>query len=278
MASETNKAELALQGACSVIRGLLAGVERDEVLTRHRIGEALRKIKGARELYGGLGIDRVATELGVSKRYLYQHISVAEHWEEAVLKAQLEKTNRFGQPLSWSHLLALTAVSDAAARARLAEESLGNAWSVRELAEHIELRLAGGEMAHRSDSSGSRGRSSDAARAGGAVRAALKEGIDSGGRAVSEVRLFEETLGERLADADDPVDAELVARALQTFGELQARAESAITRLRGASDTASQRRVRVAREIVLPRETEEHAEEAEDTPAATRALRPKRGS
>ena len=273
MPSKASEENRALLGACSVIRGLLAGVERDEILTRHRVGVALLAIKQRRDTYGTQAVERVAEELGVGTRLLYQHITVAEHWTEVEIRVQVDKTNRFGQPLSWSHLLALTRIDDANARIALVDDCLGNAWSVHELTQQVEQHVASA-MAQQDN----RPRSSDAARAGEAVRAALKEGIHSGGRAVSDVRLFEEALGERLADADEPVDDELLGRALRTFEELQARAESAIARLREARMTASQRRVRVARTtgpmIAVPREaaTDEERDPADTGPGTVRRL------
>ena len=253
---------MALLGACSVIRGLLAGAERDEVLTRHRAGEALRTLKRAPETYGTQSVERVAAELGMSARVLYRYIAVAESWSESQLKVEIDRTNRFGQPLSWSHFLALAKVDDARSRALLIDECLANAWSVRELTQRMQAvaeRAAGRERNR-----------------GEAVRAALNEWIHTGDRAVTDLRVFADALGDRLAEPGDPIDEQLLARAVETFEELQAHAESTLGQLRGAYQT--RRRLRCGpddHDGVTTAEVSSHddSDDAGSPPVASRRTR-----
>jgi len=243
-ASREDTVSLALLGVCSTIRGLLVGAERDEVLTRHRVGEVLRAIKRSPHTYGKQSVERVAAELGMSAPVLYRYIAVAENWSAAELAAQMEKTNRFGQPASWSHFVALTKARDRASRLALLYESLANSWSVRELTQRMD----------RMDPA--TGHGADAVHAGEPVSAAFKEGVQTGGRAIADLRTFTDALDERLADSSEPVDDALLERVLDTFEELQVRVEAAIARLRGARQ--SQQRLRCAAPAF------EEAEGAED--------------
>ena len=223
-----DRADLALLGVCSVVRGLLSGATRDEVLTRYRVGEALRMVKGMPHTYGTQSVERIAAELGLAAPVLYRYIAVAESWSPEDLKRQTEKTNRFGQPLSWSHFLALTRAPESA-RVPLLDKCLENAWSVRDLRLRIE-RLAKKRSAERAG-----------ARAADAVHTALREGIQNAHRAVAEFRALVETLDDRSTGLEDPIDAELLARAVETLEELHAGAEATLVLLRGAGQ--SQRRI-----------------------------------
>ena len=75
-------------------------------------------------------MERAAEELGVAARILYRYIEVAQNWSEEDLKAQLQKTNRFGQPLSWTHFLALSRTRGLPERTRLLDQCLDNAWNI----------------------------------------------------------------------------------------------------------------------------------------------------
>ena len=241
-----------LLGVCSTIRGLLAGADRDEVETRHRAGLALRLVRGAPQTYGQHAVEGVADELGLSARTLYQCINVAECWSAEELRAELEKTTRFGMPLSWSHFVHVAAVRDGRLRASLLDRCRDNVWSVRELAQRIK------------ETSLSRApRAGDGLHDGEAVRAALAEGIETADRAVDDVRLFERALEERLADVGGLIDDDLLDRAEQTYAELQARAEGALARLRAAR--LSQRRIRLGGNGQAPRARLSAPDEEEPT-------------
>jgi len=213
-----DRAGLALLGVCSVVRGLLSGAARDEVLTRYRVGEALRMVKAMPQTYGTESVERVAAELGLSAPMLYRYIAVAESWSAEDLKRQAQRTNRFGQPLTWSHVLALTRAPESA-RPGLIDRCLANAWSVRDLKRRLD-RLAM--------------QRSDGARAANAVHVALREGIQNAHRAVTGFRALVETLDDRAAGPEEPMDAELLARAVEELEALHAGAEVALALLRGA--------------------------------------------
>jgi hypothetical protein len=224
-------AQHALQGVSNTVRGLLYGADRDEVQTRYTVGELLRRVKGTPQTYGTRAIEHRAEELGFSMCALYRYISVAECWSKEDLSLLLDRTNRFGRPLSWSHLVALTSVAENAREAIL-HECLENAWTARELEHRV-------EMEQRPPS-----RDSDAAHTGEPVHAALKEGIQTLGRAVADVRMFSQALSHRLGDLATPINGRLIARALDVLNEARTELDAAEAQLKVATD--SQKRLRVA--------------------------------
>jgi len=231
---ESERVSTRLLGVCSVLRGLLAGATRDEVLTRHRVGTVLRDIKSATGTYGEHAVERAATELGVTVPTLYRHLAVAEAWSAEELRALIDHTDRFGQPLSWSHFVTLTRAPDPVARQALFEHCIEEAWSVRDLAFHLTEGPA----------------LENATEAVTPVREALAEGIRNATRAAVDVGIFAEALADRLMDDEPKHDAELFTRAIGAFEELRHRAEATLAQLHAANH-ASESRVRSAPSVRL---------------------------
>jgi hypothetical protein len=233
---------------CVAIRELMARATRDEVAARHQIGLRLRRLKSLPDKYGEHAVDRVANELGVGTATLYRCATVAGNWTSAELHILMKRTNRAGEPLSWSHLLALTHAHSAQLRQRWAERCLDESWSVRELRQHITGAVAA--------QPGEEGQS---------VRAALTEGIQSASRAAIQLGIFVEALESRLADEGG--DERLVSRAIATFENLRTQVEASLGKLRDAS-TGSHRRLRVATALRAIDDLEEDLASAPPSPTA----------
>jgi hypothetical protein len=225
--------DAALFDVCEAIRELLARAVRDELLARYRAGSLLSLIKRTPGTYGEHAVDRLAAELGIASPTLYRYAMVAENWTLAEIEAVSVRAGRFGEPLSWSHLVVLTRVTRAAKRRALVDESLARGWSVRKL-----TTVIGALATPPSD---------DDAPAEASVRVALTEGIQNATRATVELDIFAEALASRLAELDDDADTDdaLVTRAIHAFQELHLRAESTLSQLRGAT-RASEKRLRCA--------------------------------
>jgi hypothetical protein len=234
----------AIDGVCSVVRGLLASADEAEVTTRHHIGAVLSDVQVKVDTYGLHAMERVAERLGISVRGLYQCVAVADTWNAHQLQKELEKLTCHSRPLSWSHMVALTTVPEPKQRNAIADECRANAWSVRELLRHIEERSE-------------KSRPADAARPGEEVRVALREAIHVGGRALADVRAVEEAIERRMLDADASVDETLLTRALRTYEELVAQAQLTVTRLREASPSRKRLRVPAPPKPLSPEEEEE---------------------
>ena len=254
MPAESKEMNRALLGMCSVIRGLLAGAARDEVLTRRQVGEVVGKVRAMPDAYGQHCVPRIAEEVGMTAANLYRHIAVAECWTAAEVTALMDRTDRFGQPLSWSHLVLLAQAPDGTAREIMLEECLSSAWSVRELKEHMD----------RLKRSARDGRWSPAR----AVHATLREGIDFGVRASADVGVFTSALAERIDTLDEEPNPALVAEAIAAFEELQERARSVLAQLRGV--TASERRIRCAAPAEAAEESFASEEPEEEARRVTR--------
>jgi len=175
---------------------------------------------------------------------------VAGNWTIAELHALMKRTNRTGEPLSWSHLLALTHVHNTHARQRWAERCLEESWSVRELRQHMT-----GGVPHQPGEEGQ------------SVRAALTEGIQSASRAAIQLGIFVEALESRLADEDG--DELLMSRAISTFEHLQTQVDASLARLRDAN-MGSQRRLRVPTSLDAHQSVDEDLEPGLPNPPTRR--------
>jgi hypothetical protein len=213
--------------ACGTIRGLLATLVRDEVSARHQIGGVVRQVMGSTDKYGAHAIERLATELRISTAILYAAAAVAETWSEADLQRMSTRTMRHGEPLSWSHFVALSKVRSAQKRGALAERCLAEGWSVRELRDEVsDLQPSRADY---------RGSGEDT------VRVAVDEGVRAARRAAADISTFIEALEERLGDDEHD---DLLARALVACDDLDERLQAARSFLRGTT-RSSGRRVRI---------------------------------
>jgi hypothetical protein len=178
----------------------------------------------------------------------------------------MEKTTRMGEPLTWSHLVALTRVRTGAGRRMLAEECLREGWTIRELAERV--------VAHVGESRGAAGGGGGVAEDGDeqeSVRVALTEGIQSASRFAVHMGIFIEALEARLADADG--DADLVEQAISAFEDVHEKVGVSLGRLRGASKPSGARVAVGPRVRVEVAGSEEAGSEASDV-STRRRLRP----
>ena len=228
--------DAAFADVCETIRALLAQAVRDELLTRYRVGSLIALARRSPDTYGEHAVDRLAADLGMTAPTLYRYAAVAESWSRRDIEAQSVRTNRLGEPLSWSHLVVLSRMMDASTRRTLLEDCLSKGWSVRKLTQVI-TTLA------RADTGG------DGA-AEESVRIALMEGIQSATRATFELDAFAEAFAMRLEDLEEDADEALVLRAISAFHELHARAESTLGQLRGAA-RSSEKRLRCAPAVPL---------------------------
>lgn len=228
--SGADSVDAAFLDACATIRALLAQAVREDLYARYRVGALLSIVKRAPSTYGEHAVERLGAELGIATATLYRYATVADCWSLEDVESQGTRTNRFGEPLSWSHFVALTRVPHPAARRALTEECRQKGWSVRKLTEVVTRLARAGE-------------NNDGAEA--SVRIALNEGIQSATRATVELDIFSEALATRLADLEEDADEALVERAITAFQELNVRAESTLSQLRGAT-RASEQRLRCA--------------------------------
>jgi hypothetical protein len=216
--------------ARETVRQLLARVVREEVLVRHQIGLVLRAMRHAVDTYGDHAVERIANDLNIGADTLYRCVLVADTWTPDEVRALTVRTNRRGEPLSWSHLVALTKVASASARRSLIDRCLAEDWSVRDLVQHI------------ASASPRDAQNADLPEVD-SVRVALKEGAHSASKAASEVTVFIEALESRLTA--EPGDDLLLKRTISAYEALHEKVEKALACLRGA-ETASGYRIRAA--------------------------------
>lgn len=132
-----NEMNASLRRKYETIRELFSGNTADTVRVRHQIGGMISEIRNAPDKYGARGVILLATALGRDETTLYRYGQVATRWTGDELGVLLKRVNIFGEPISWSHLVELTAVNSKRDRAALVERVLGEGLSVRELARVI---------------------------------------------------------------------------------------------------------------------------------------------
>jgi len=231
----TEVSSRAFVDVCARIRGLLAEAIRNEVVSRHSVGELVNGVVRSADRYGDHAVERIGAELGVSTTILYGAASVAENWSQSELRHLCAKTNYRGEPLSWSHFLALTRVRSAVKRRALAEQCLAEAWAVRELRQQVaDLQPAGRERADGSSDE--------------SLRVAVDEGVRTARRAAADIGTFLEALEARLSDGDHE---ELLSRALAACDELNERLQATRTFL-SQTTRSSAPRVRIAVRTRVP--------------------------
>jgi hypothetical protein len=130
----------ALRQAYEKIRNLLVRASRDEVRCRYEVGLLVAEVKQSEHKYGARAVPLLGAALGTGVQTLYRCATVAERWTERQVEALLEQTNQHGQPLSWSHFVALSSVSPLRRRAELADRTLREGLSVRQVATLAEAK------------------------------------------------------------------------------------------------------------------------------------------
>ena len=127
----------ALLKQCLVIKSLLIEADQRDVLARYEIAihcQQVREGDGHGGKYGAKAVRKLTQALNWSKSAVYDYANVALTWpDQDKFDELVVKDDKFGKPLSWSHIILLATVSDDARREQLIQDSLQNGWTVREL-------------------------------------------------------------------------------------------------------------------------------------------------
>ena len=213
---------------CAVIRTLLAQAVRDEVATRYRIGVRVCVVKRAPDRFGKHGVEWLASQLGLGRGTLYRYAAVAENWTDAELRALATRLTPQGEPLSWSHMVALTRVLGRGSRRRLASTCISAGWTVRELTKQID-ELGTPESHDDPELENSH-------EGGDPVQVALVDGIQTAARFGVQLDVFLEALEDRLTNTEG--DDTLVSRAIGAFEALQGKVDASLGTLRRARSSS----------------------------------------
>jgi hypothetical protein len=120
----------ALRRKAVELQKLLADTAVAEVDGRYKISTIIRDVQDAEGTYGERAVERLASALGHDDATLYRYVAVARAWSASEMRALSRRTNRFGEPLSWSHWVALARLSD---WKPWLERTLSEGWSARKL-------------------------------------------------------------------------------------------------------------------------------------------------
>jgi hypothetical protein len=131
---------LALEKKVEAIKQLLAEADKQDVAARYKIAIQFHEViagDGKNKKYGAGAAKRLGNALGWSRSVVYAFDAVAKAWDQEKFDAMAAKRDKFGKPLSWSHLMVLAAEKDAKRRRDLTSQTLGSGWSVRELKRNV---------------------------------------------------------------------------------------------------------------------------------------------
>ncbi len=132
------------------IQQLWCDTTGQDVLNRYKLAKRFWKVRqgeGPDCTYGMHAVSRLAQALGLSKSTINNYAKVAEVWslddgEQQSIAELLQRKDCFGKPVTWSHLVELATVPDAAQRNRLIESTLENGWAVRKLSNAIKAEAS----------------------------------------------------------------------------------------------------------------------------------------
>ncbi|MFY0568964.1 hypothetical protein ACN28E_34795 [Archangium lansingense] len=128
--------------ALEKLRELVAQSDAQDADAQYRIGCVVRDVKGSSDKYGKSNVKRLAQELGRDERSLYDRAHVAEMWSPEEFRGLLARKSDKGLPLSFYHLVALSAVEDRQAREQLIAEVLKESYSVKATQRLVKARRA----------------------------------------------------------------------------------------------------------------------------------------
>lgn len=131
----------ALQSEYNTIRALAAQADHQDALARHEIALHCHTVcegDGQGGTYGDRAVVRLSKALGWSKSTVYEYAVVAATWPDKQVFAQFaEQEDRYGKPLSWSHIVLLAAVADTGRRNELVKDAIKHGWNVRDLRKEL---------------------------------------------------------------------------------------------------------------------------------------------
>ncbi len=115
-----------------ILHLLRTGPETAE--SRHAIGLIVAAVKGEPRKYGKQAVGLLAAALGRDEATLYRFAQVASRWTAAELAQWLQRGEVTEHPLSWSHRVGVSAVSQRRLREELLRKVVEDGLSVRALA------------------------------------------------------------------------------------------------------------------------------------------------
>jgi len=135
-----------LDAECDRIEKLIVAAEKQDVLARYEIAigcEKIRKGDGKGRKYGEGAVEALAKSIGWRTDKVYRYAAVARTWPNRKgLEDLLALGSDYGTSLTWSHILLLVRVDDGKEQMKLADETLKNGWSVRELKAAVKKKPA----------------------------------------------------------------------------------------------------------------------------------------
>jgi hypothetical protein len=129
-----------LRARYQTLRELLDASGGESIEVRHRIGRVVMQITNDTDEYGTRALALLASALSRDATSLYRYGHVASRWSEDEIARVVERRNRAGARISWSHLVELSTVAGRKEREELLERTFAEALSVRDLVRVVRSR------------------------------------------------------------------------------------------------------------------------------------------
>ena len=124
----------ALNAVAERIKKRLVKNDKSNALGKYVIAAEVKAVMDGEAKYGSRAVEKLARKLGLEWQLLYRWAEVATAWpDHAAFHKLVQRRNKYGIPLTWSHLEVLTEVADPARRKKLIKMTLVRGLSVREL-------------------------------------------------------------------------------------------------------------------------------------------------
>lgn len=102
-----------LNAVAERIKKLLVKNDSSNALGKYAIATEVKAVMDERAKYGSRAVEKLARKLGLKGKLLYRWAEVATTWPDlAAFNALVQRRNKYGIPLTWSHLEVLTEVAN----------------------------------------------------------------------------------------------------------------------------------------------------------------------
>jgi hypothetical protein len=105
--------EGAFNAVAERIKKFLVKNDNSNALGKYVVATEVKAVMDERTKYGSRAVEKLARKLGLKAKLLYRWAAVATIWpDQADFYALVQRRNKYGIPLTWSHLEVLTEVTD----------------------------------------------------------------------------------------------------------------------------------------------------------------------
>ncbi len=137
---KTSTVDDALSKKIAETKRLVIETDERDVPARYKVAVACQAViagDGKGKTYGAGAAKKLGKSLGWNKSTVYAYEAVAKAWNQEKFDELAAKRDKYGKPLSWSHIMFLATEKDAKRRRTFTKQTIDNGWSVRDLKKKV---------------------------------------------------------------------------------------------------------------------------------------------